>query len=236
MTRKNLREYLNETRDALGSLASHINNKKEILEKLHRDNLFNRQFSAMLSSYSDFETVGLRLARTITESQKLEHDIQQRMQGLKQIPDELQPVMVEADRLTRENQADFKSLYIFAKIFLDEYTTLLGFIHNWRDIRNGSITSFYTTLSKYKGDDPQIKRFIDSCLNQLKAVDVFITQYRDDYIVHDHTEHKETRWFLNDMTGGIRFLGGRPSITPHELAFVAAGYVTNTSKFVLDNV
>lgn len=227
-----LPEHLNETHDALRSLEFHINSKKETLERVHRDNQFNRRFSAVLNSYTDFETIGLRLARNIVESQKLEHDIQVGMRESKEVSG---PTHQEAFRLTKENQADFKSLYVFAKIFLDEYTTLLGFIYNWRGISNGSITSFYLALSNYEGNDGQVKKFIETCLNRLKAVDVFVTQYRDSFIVHDQTGHKETRWFLNDMSGGIRFLGGRPSITPHELSFVVAKYVTDTSNFTVEN-
>src|SRR3989344_2576767 len=113
----------------------------------------------MLSSYDNFETDGLRLERTILQYQILERRIQYEMRDKSDIPDELQPLMKEADRFGRENQADFKSLYIFAKIFLDEFTSLLGFIHNWRGISNGSVTSFYNSLTNYTGKDVKVVAF-----------------------------------------------------------------------------
>lgn len=230
MAFKKIKDQLQEIQFAINNLSTHINERKEI-ERLHRGNLFNRRFSAMLSSYDNFQTVGLRLERTIIQNQILEQKIQHEMRDKTDIPDELQPLMKEADRMGRENQADFKSLYIFAKIFLDKFTSLLGFIHNWRGISNSSVTSFYTALEKYAGEDEKIVTFKSSCFNRLKAVDVFVTQYRDKYIVHDQTEHKKTRWFLNDMRGGVRFIGGRPSITPVELVFVVAGYITDTIAY-----
>ena len=230
MALKNIKDQLKETQSALHIFSTHINSRKDI-ERLHRGNLFNRRFSAMLSSYDNFETVGSRLERTILQYQILERKIQYEMRDKRDIPDELQPLMKEANRFGRENQADFKSLYIFAKIFLDEFTALFGFIHNWRGISSGSITSFYNSVTNYTGEDEKVLAFKSICLGRLKAADVFVTQYRDTHIVHDQTEHKETRWFLNDMRGGIRFIGGRPSVTPIELVFVAAGYVADTIDY-----
>lgn len=230
MNMKTVEEQLKDTSIALRKLESNVNARKD-LERVHRNNLFNRLFSAMLGSYSDFEIVGLRLERTVNEQEELERQIQREQGDKKEIPDHIQKMMRRAHCLLRENQADFKALYIFAKIFLDEYTVLLRHIHNWRGIGDGSVTKFYSAIQKYSGDDQSILDFKESCSNRLKAVDVFITQYRDKYIVHDQTEHKETRWFLNDMRGGIRFIGGRPSITPPELVFVVAGCVSDTTEF-----
>src|SRR3989344_7043923 len=227
---ESIQEQLKGVSKNLHNLSIYINTRNDI-ERLHRDNIFNRRFSAMLSSYIDFETVALRLERNVKESREVEHSIRVRMEGLMEIPDELQPAMRIAVQLTREMQADFKSLYMFGKIFLDEYTTLLTFIHNWRGISTGSITSIYNSFTKYAGSDPQVLRFKASCYNRLRASDVFITQYRDKYVVHDQTEHKEARWFINDMNGDVRILGSRPSITPKELVFVVAGYVEDTTAY-----
>lgn len=230
MVFKNIKNQLQETQSALNDFSIYINGRKEI-ERLHRDNLFNRRFSAMLSSYSDFETVALRLERMIAQNQILERQIQYEMRGKKNIPDELQPLMKDAHRMNKENQVDFKGLYIFAKIFLDEFTSLVGFMHNWRGISTRSVTSLYKALEKYVDRDKKIITFKNKCFNRLKAVNVFITQYRDNYIVHDKTEHKETRWFLNDMQGGVQIIGGRASITPVQLVFVVARYVMDTIDY-----
>jgi len=227
---KNIQDQVDEIHKHLTNLSSSVNDCNDIV-RFHTNNLFNRRFSAVLGSFSDLEHVGLRLERTILQYENIERDIRTRLQGKKEISDDMQSLMRVANRLSGENQADFKSLYVFAKIFLDEYTALLAFVNNWRGISNGSVTKFYNSLSIYDGNDNDILRFKGECLNRLKAVDIFVTQYRDKYIVHDQTKHKETRWFISDMEGGVNFIGGRPSITPRELMFVVCGYVSTTSVF-----
>ena len=71
----------------------------------------------------------------------------------------------------------------------------------------------------------------------IKAVDLFITQYRDDDVVHNHKGHKQTIWFMNYMNEDVRFIGGsRPSITPKELIFVLSNYISSTAIFINMNI
>lgn len=230
---KNIEEGIKEIHDSLRILESEINGKKDLI-RIHKDNVFNRRFSVVLSDFSDFETIGMRLSKNISRVEVLQRSIQKGFEGEDKviITDEGQRLRQEDNHINSENQVDFKCLYIFSKIFLDQYTVLIRFLFDWRKIGDKSITNFYNSLVKYKGDNKQIISFRDSCLSRLKAVNVFVTEYRDQYVVHDQTKHKDTRWFLNDMKGSIRFIGGRPSITPQELVFVVSNYITESIKFL----
>ncbi len=232
---KNIEEGLKEIYENIRKLESLINTKND-LTRIHKDNVFNRRFSVVLSDFSDLETIGMRLNKNIPEVETLQRIIQKRFKSedKDRITDEGQRLHQESDKINRENQVDFKCLYIFSKIFLDQYTTLIKLLFNWRGIGDKSITSFYNSLEKYKGEEEQIISFKDSCLKRLKAIDVFVTEYRDQYVVHDQTKHKDTRWFLNDMTGSVRFIGGRPSITPQELVFVVSNYIKDSVTFIKD--
>jgi hypothetical protein len=159
--------------------------------------------------------------------------IEGQIQKQKEIDQELHR---EASRLTAQNKTDLRTLYVNSKIFLDHYTNLIRFIFNWRGIGDKSVTNFYNSLDRYGGNDKSIIAFKNKCLKKLKAVDVFITEYRDKKVVHNQSKHKETtECFLNNMNGEIRFLGGgRPSITPQEILFIVVEYVDASSNFCIE--
>jgi hypothetical protein len=233
---KKISTQLVEMKDKLQAFSVYINNRKD-LERIHNNNTFNKRFSSMLSSFSDFEILGIRLEINIKENETLSEIIQNRntTEDKNIITDQGQKLRREQDWLMRQNLVDFKSLYIFAKIFLDQYTSMIRYIYNWRYIGDKSITNFSNDLKKYNGNDKTILLFKEKILNKLHAVNIFITEYRDKYIVHNQIKHKQTtEWFLTDMKGGVRFIGGeRPSITPIELIFVVSGHIVNTLDFIL---
>lgn len=203
-------------------------------ERIHKDNIFNRRFSSVLATYSDFETIVKRLEENIKLAESLNRSIYEtdkKESGLK-ISEEGQRLRRDSDKINKYNLVDFKAAYIFAKIFLDEYTTLLKFLFDWRGIGDKSITSFYNALNKFDEPNETIIAFKKACLNRLRAVDVFITNYRDQFIVHDQSRHKGTRAFLIEMQGDIRLLGTRPSITPRELVYVVNGYLSDSVDFI----
>ena len=109
-------------------------------------------------------------------------------------------------------------------------------VYTWSGIGDKSVTNFYNSLEKYDGKDIDILAFRECCLKKLKAVDIFITEYRDKKIVHNQSKHKEvTEWFLNNMNGEIRFIGGgRPSMTPQEILFVVVEYIDKSSNYCID--
>jgi len=220
-----------EIEEILKHFSSEINSDlaKKNFPKLHKDNAFNKRFSSMLDTFADIKSVTERLTENIQLSMKLGSQ----MQKEKEINQELHK---QEDRVTSQNKTDLRTLYVNTKIFLDHYTNLLRFIFNWRGIGDKSVTNFYNSLEKYNGQDENIIDFKEQCLKKLKAVDTFITSYRDKKIVHNQSKHKEvTEWFLNNMNGEIRFIGGgRPSITPQEILFITVEYVDASSKFCIE--
>jgi hypothetical protein len=233
----NISDELEILKNCLKNLSVKFNERKD-LERIHRYNLFNRRLSAVLDSFSDVETIAKRLEENISTIENIERKIQKRnsTEDKEIIKDDGQKLRKEGDRINRQNIVDFKALYAFAKIFLDDYTRLIRHIFDWRNIGNSSVTDFYKSLDSYDGEDQQVISFKEDCFNRLKAVDVFITQYRDDYVVHNQRKHKEITWFLNKMQGDIRFIAGRPSITPKQLIYVVSGYVCCAASFINKNI
>lgn len=228
---------LENIKDCLEGLSTKFNERTD-LERIHRDNQFNRRLSAVLGSFSDIETLSTRLEKNINTVEEIERQIQKRItkEDKEIIQKDGQKLRKEADKINKQNMVDFKALYAFAKVFLDDYTRLIRFIFNWRDIGDSSVTNFYKSLNEYNGEDQQVILFKEECFNRIKAADVFITQYRDDYIIHNQRKHKETSWFINEMQGDIRFVGGRPSITPKQLIYVLSGYVCSVAAFIDKNI
>lgn len=224
-------KFTYEIEEILKHFSNELNSdlaKKSFL-RLHKDNAFNKRFSGVLDTFADVKSVTERLTDNIQSSMKVEGQIQKK----EQIE---QGLHYQASKLTAQNKSDLRTLYVNSKIFLDHYTNLLRFIFNWRGIGDKSVTNFYNSLEKYNGNDESILTFRECCLNKLKAVDVYITNYRDKKVVHNQSKHKEvTEWFLNNMNGEIRFLGGgRPSITPQEILFIVVEYVDASSKCCID--
>jgi len=232
-----LAPQIKEIKASLDILSKTVNKNKSH-ERVHRGNAFNKNFSVTLSSFEDVLVFAGRLDSNISKFIEIERVIQQRnkKEDKDEIIEEGQRLRKIADKLTRANQTDFKALYIFLKIFLDKYTKLFYFLLPWRDISNSSITAFFHSLEKYKGKDPFAITFIKKYLNKLKAVDVFLTSYRDKFVVHAEFNSLSGTWFINEMNGEIRFVHpNRPSVTPQELVFVAKNYVVLSSKFIVDN-
>ena len=220
-----------ETEEILKHFSSELNTDlaKKSFQRLHKENAFNKRFSGVLDTFADVRSVTERLTENIQTSMKIEGQIQRN----NEIDQELHQ---HAGKLTSQNKSDLRTLYVNSKIFLDHYTNLLRFIYNWRGIGDKSVTNFYNSLEKYNGSDESILAFKESCLTKLKAVDLYITEYRDKKVVHNQIKHKEvTEWFLNDMNGDIRFIGGgRPSVTPQEILFIVVEYIDASSKCCIE--
>lgn len=224
-------KFTYETEEILKHFSSELNSDfaKKSFPRLHKDNAFNKRFSGVLDTFADVKSVTERLTENIQASMKLEGQIQRR-------EDIDQKQHRQASKLTAQNKSDLRTLYVNSKIFLDHYTNLLRFIYNWRGIGDKSVTNFYNSLANYTGNDESVLAFKECCLNKLKAVDVYITEYRDKKIVHNQSKHKEvTEWFLNNMNGEIRFIGGgRPSITPQEVLFIVVEYIDASTKCCIE--
>ena len=222
-------EFTYRLKEDLGYISKVINSDqiKKFHCYLHKNNTFNRRYSVVFSSFNDLRVVSERLSQNIDESVVIERKIQE---GGK-IDQSLQE---HCNSLSEQNQVDLKSLYLYSKIFCDDFVTLLIFMFDWRTIANRSITTLYTSLKKYEGDNGQVLRFIESCLGDIKQIGKFITDYRDDNVVHNQRKHKETVWFINEMDGRVRFDGGnRSSVTPQEVVFLISYFVQNSRDFIL---
>jgi hypothetical protein len=152
---------MNKMTDELKNINNYLKNisikfnKRKDLKRIHRDNEFNRRYSVVLSAFSDIESFALRLETNIIKFELIERKIQKRnyCEDKDMIHEDGQKLRREADKINKQNVADFKSLYVFAKIFLDNYTKLITFIFNWRSIDRGSVTGFYHSLNNYNNDD-----------------------------------------------------------------------------------
>jgi len=220
-----------EIEEILQHFSTEINSPlaKQHFSRFHKNNAFNKRFSGVLDVFADIKSVTERLTDNIQASIKAERQIQKNEEvGQEQ--------HYEADSLTSQNKTDLRTLYVNSKIFLDDYTGLLRFIFNWREIGDRSITGFYNDLEKYDGQDKDILAFKESCLENLKEINIYITEYRNNKVVHNQKKHKQdTEWFLNNMNGEIRFMGGgRPSITPQEVLFIVVEYVAVSSNFCIE--
>jgi hypothetical protein len=234
---------LKDIRDSFNFFSKKVNEDKDYL--IHKDNSFNRKFSVILSAFEDIYILGERLRSNIEESIRINGIIQQRnkLEDKDNISSEGQELRKVADGLDRFNRVDFKALYIFSKIFLDQYTDLLSFIFSFETngirFRNRygspSVTTLFHSLNSYNGDNKIINDFKNACFKKFKAVNVFLTQYRDEYVVHKNVDSSVGTWFINEMNSGIRFLTQRPSITPAELIFVVRNCIIESVNFILDN-
>jgi hypothetical protein len=224
-------KFIDEIEEILRELEKAINSEpiKSLWPKLSKENVFNRRFSGLLDAFSDVKCVAERLTENIEQLIIIER----KNRSNEKIDQDL---MKKAHELSTQNKTDLKNLYVNSKIFLDEYTNLIRFIFDWRGIGNKSVTSFFNDLEKYNGENKDILLFKEKCLGRLRAIKVYITDYRDEKIVHNQQKHKQdTQWFLNNMNGEIRFIGGgRPSITPQEVLFIVVNYIDDSATFCIE--
>jgi hypothetical protein len=210
-----------------------INQRKD-LERIHKDDTFNKMYSVVLSSLVDVEILFLRLEKNLERISKTSKKIDGRNQKEDReiISKEGQRLRKKIQKLQRECSVDFKAVYIFQKIFYDKHISLFRFLFNWRSVGNKSITNFYNDISSYEGDNEEIIFFKKKYLNRLRAIYIFITQYRDDYIIHEQNAHKDIpRWILFEYKD-IRIFGNRPSITINDMLFILLNYINDTTEFI----
>lgn len=240
---RDILKQLEEIKTALNLLAEKINEDKTCF--FHKNNTFNKKCSVISGSFDNFSVFAERLNENIQKSIELNQTIQKRnkLEDRGVISEEDQKLRRQSSHLDHLNQVDFKALYVFAKIFLDNYTDLLSFVlaFNTKGVRflnsheNSSVTTLFYSLDKYSGKDSIVLAFKDRCLKRLKAINIFLTQYRDIFIVHANVDGSVGTWFINHMDGGVRFLTQRPSVTPKELIFVVKNFIVESVGFVVDN-
>jgi hypothetical protein len=226
----------------LSSLNSLIANKK-ISERLNKDNQLNSRMSVVLHSLYDIETIAIRLNRNIILVKDINRKIQSRNrdEDKQEIGSIGQQLRKDAECINRENFLDLKTLHIFVKIFLDDFTELMRFIFNWRDIGDRSITKFYNSLKKYSGDDVDIIAFKEKCFFVIEKIIDLIVDHRDHGIVHNQQKHKQSIWSINDMRGNVMQVAvlspgvERSSLNQHDLLELLFEYLDLSVGFMEDS-
>ncbi len=215
---------------------------EEDSKRLNKDNQFDRRISVVLHSLYDLETIAIRLKRNIASVQIVERNIQ--LRNKKEDKDVIssigQKLRKEAECINRENFLDLKISHVFIKIFLDDFTELLRFIFNWRDIGDRSITKFYNSLKKYSGTDNNVILFKKNNFDIIEKIINSIVDYRDNSVVHNQQKHKQVIWSINDMRGNIKqvdVLSPRvenSSLNQNDLFKLLFDYLDSSISFIED--
>jgi len=219
-----------ETKEILNNFSKEMNSDtaKNSFLRLHKDNSFNKRFSGLLDAFSDVETVTERMTENIQASITLGSQ----MQNTEEIDQDLYK---QEAKLTKQNKTDLKNLYVNTRIFLDEYTIFLCWFFDW-EIQESSIAKFYYSLKEYNGSDKCILRFKEENIERLGDIHKYISEYRNNEVVHNKNKHEQdTKWFINEMNGAIRFGGGSSSsVTPQEVLFLMVDYIDYSNKLCFD--
>jgi hypothetical protein len=219
---------------------SNFDSEKRI-KRIHVENRFNKNHSIVLSSFEDLKVLSRRLEETTKKWVDQETRVQQ-MPSFKNTksgayPYDVQIELKKSDRLGAEVRVDFKALYIFSKILLDQYVKFLYFINPAEGVRSGSIASFLNSI-----EDASSKiHFYEKLIIELKDTSTHVLEklvfYRDKKIEHSQLLNEDV-WFTNDMRGGITIShvdrnGGVEVSTmkPDELVDLAAVFFTITSNY-----
>ncbi len=231
----------NKYKKKLSNLAN-LKYDSKTLQRLNKDNQLNRRISAVLNSFYDLETIAIRLKRNIALIESVERKIQ--LRNKKEDKDVIssigQKLRKEAECINRENFLDLKSLHVFIKIFLDDFTELLRLIFSWRDIGDRSITKFYKSLEKYSGTDADVIAFKNKNFCVIEKIINSIVNYRDSSVVHNQQKHKQTIWSINDMRGNIQQIAVlRPgvensSLNQNDLFILLFDYLDSSISFIED--
>lgn len=232
---------LNEIEESVKSFSDF--DKTREIPRIHNDNMFNKGHSVILSSFDEIKTLSYRLGTNIKNWVEQERKVQKMpaCQNTKsgRYPDEVQVEMKASDQLMKEVKIDFKALYLFSKIFLDQYVKFLHFVNPVDGIKSGTVEKFLNSLKEsdnefYKQLSQEMGETSDQILNKL-------TFYRSKKIEHTQILNEDT-WFLNDMRGGIAIQHidrdskeSISTISPQELLSLVRDFSTKTSAFTLNN-
>jgi len=233
---KNILNVLNE-------ISSFINKNKNL--KIHKDNKFNKNFSLVLNACVDVVTLIERIDNEIKKLQKVEHIIQLRNKEEDKtiISEKGQELRRLADFLIKNLKVDFKSLYIFSKIFLDKLVQLFVFIiDDNRGIKDSSISDFKKSLDKYNGENNLFLEFRKEFSFILEEIINYLKFYRDKQIIHSKIDQSFTIWFINDMRGNIYFEHASQagenirSLSPKQIVDILEKFISQLKNFILNKL
>jgi hypothetical protein len=214
--------------------------KTKDIQRIHKKNMFNKGHSMILSSFDEIKTLSHRLGMNIGQWVEQEHKIQRmpEWQNTKsgRYPDEVQIEMKKSDHLMKEVKVDFKALYLFSKIFLDQYAKFLNFINPKDGIRSGSVEKFLNSMKE--SNDEFYSQFLKELGLTADHIINKLTFYRSKKIEHVQILNEDT-WFMNDMQGGIAIKHvdrdngeGTSTITPKELLTLVLNFSKTAYEFM----
>lgn len=229
--------------DQLKQIIKDISNfdKENKISRIHKDNMFNKGHSLILKSFSEIEFICNRLSLNIQNS-IIQQRLIQNMPTWKNhvagiYPEEVQIELRKSDKLSKEIEVDFKVIYLFSVILLDQYVKFLHFINPADGIKSGTVEKFINTLDSdkfYKKLKLELGNNTDDILSKLSF-------YRNKKITHRQILNEDT-WFINDMRGGIKIShvdrkSGQSinTINLHELLEILIIFFEKTSKYFLKN-
>lgn len=240
----NLSPKIVEIENTIKSFSDFDSEKR--IKRLHLENRFNKNHSIILSAFEDFKVLSRRLEENIQELVAQESKVQQ-MPGYKETrsgayPTEVQIEMKKCDRLSAEVKVDFKALYLFSKILLDQYVKFLYFICPIDGVRSGSVASFLNSIE----DVSREIHFYEHLIEKLETTSTHVLDklvfYRDKKIEHNQLLNEDV-WFMNDMGGGITIShvdrSGSNNVStmrPSELVSLVADFFTITSEYFSENI
>ena len=219
--------------------------EKKKCECLWKNNFINKNYSILLSAFTDVEELASRLERDIQASILVEREYQSKPFFKKNdpvIPEEGQILLRKSGALMKSIRTDFKALYIFTKIFIDKYVQYLCFLFPMDEIRSGSVKRHMNSLELYVGQSVFVTGYKDEVIDSLKKLNNTLTFYRDDYIVHSKLEENFDVWLTNDMQGGVKFIHVNrnekhqiSSLNPKDLLQVCLDFISKSQKYFLGN-
>lgn len=182
-------EEIDNIKQELVNLATNTNSIKP--HRIHVDNKFNKIFSLTTEAFEEFKTVAERLDQEQTEVGPITKEILRRNSN-----EDKEKILEEGQKLRRlelglldKIKVDFKSLYIFAKVFLDKYTHLITFLMPEKGVSNNSISDFIKHLF---GNDTisnsLLSEFKQNFQENLVTLNDQLTFYRDKFIMHSAPE------------------------------------------------
>ncbi len=232
-------EKIDQLRQTIKSFSNF--DKENKISRIHKDNMFNKGHSLIIGTFSEIETLYNRLGSNIQKSIAQQRIIQN-MPAWKNnkggaYPEEVQIELRKSDILSKEIRVDFKAIYLFSVILLDQYVKFLHFINPVDGIKSGTVEKFLNTLDSdkfYKKLKIELASNTEDILSKLNF-------YRSKKITHRQILNEDT-WFMNDMRGSIQIShvdrnSGKSTntITPIELLEILINFFEMTSKYFFKN-
>ncbi len=153
--------------------------KDKEIPRIHKDNMFNKGHSLLLSSFNEIQTLSNRLFLNIENSIAQQRFIQSMSEWKKHkagiYPEVVQVELKKSDQLSKEIRVDFKALYLFSVILLDQYVKFLYFINPRDGIKSGTVEKFIKSLNSdpfYKGLNAHLGNISEQITEKLNFIEV----------------------------------------------------------------